>query len=77
MTPERITPECPECGTEKPVDTAVVGQADEDGDYPVQQYDLECGHTVDDPDALLGGGVVQLLLMDSPGAIEVRGGGQE
>ena len=70
---DMLSPYCEGCDDEIDIYTAVVGGTNDDGTHDVRKYELECGHTVDEPDATMNVGFVYMLSQAHPQTIEVNG----
>lgn len=69
--PDGLNPLCPVCEAVRGINKAIVAPAS-DGEHDVLEYVLECGHDLEDPDAVIGAGVVELVKLQNPEYIEVR-----
>lgn len=68
---DALFPECSDCGRRDGIHEAKVIFDAVENQYKVFEYRLACGHTEEEPDAVMEREVVQLLQIQHPDLIEV------
>jgi hypothetical protein len=78
-----IWPTCPECGVADGISLAVLDPAEDTERgraHTVARYELACGHTWEDPPAVMSADMVDMIRLLEPDAdryLTVRGGRRE